>query len=1595
MTGDQGATGPQGATGAQGATGPINGITGANSPYATIVSYDEATQSFYHQSSITNASYVNAKIFNGGLDSLTYSQTISSIFVGAQSNAGTLAVLTGQNKEPTGSANIYLSMDGATETDKYMVLGINNTAYNAATDVITDKAKAVYLANTDGDIAFYPNVYAGGATHIVYGAGNKAVSITNAGELSVETTMDSGTQVLSYNVGTAGQVLTSQGPGQPIVWSSPTGATGAAYDPDPIVSTITTGLVKFPYFGPKPITTPMQYADATLYALNKWIIAGGSSDVPPIGAVGVSSDNGLTWTAASLAMQYGQCLATDGSTVLVGGGVNTNILYQTSDCITWTAITAVEAYLKTVQELVMSDANNWLLVGIKLDDSIGLFRTTDAGATYTDLGALPGGLTNIQTMILAGGNVIIGGNDFFNPTSTSVVATSSDFGATWTVRTLQALTDVRGLAYSDLTGTIIATGYFNVEYSNDGGASWTAVAIDSGAPGYGAAWGNGVFLVLGDGTATISASYDDGVSWNTVANPLFGARSAFYNAGRWIMGGFDNNGYETVAYSTNDAASFTNLTGNINQLIPLGVTGANGAQLYFNNSPVFGQTGPAGPAGAAGAQGEAGPQGPTPYNLVAFGDNPGDATVSGQDLTINVANGGASSTAFSTQNAGLYFQASTPSRLLDGTGEEVYFGLAQAYLLLTGTDTAQLYLNGAVVGSTFTWAESLPFSVIYDGPTVKAYYNLSLIGSATNFLAQDNINTYATVLNSSIDIFNLTIWPTGLSPTGGTGSGGGTGPQGATGDQGPTGPQGPTGFEGPTGPQGLTGFQGATGFQGITGPNGTGTTGPTGPAGSTVGLTGYYGQFSSSADQPVGATGTAITYNSTELSNGVAISGSQIQFPNKGTYRVGISPQFSKSDSGTDQVQFWAVLNGVPIPRSSSTVSLVGNGAVSLPYVAVIVDVVAGDYLEWYFYSADPNVSLVKLDAVGDIPAAPSVIVDVENIGLIGPTGAAAPISNFLTISTITATTSRVNDLWVAVGEDSGGAIGSIKYSSDGRNWNNNASGGFSVAGRGVAWNGSNRWVAVGQDATVGNTIQVSTDGSNWTPAASGGFTSSINIGTCVAYSKDLNVWVAGGADITPANTLQYSTDGSNFLPVATGGFTGYINNIVYNGLQFGAFGWGGSGNSTCQYSVNGSNFLPITNAGALNALNGGVFTRGAYIQGRWHIIGSNQGNFNYRPQIAQPYLQSNVGGNLLNNVGTNSTISFMVSDGYTSLMGLFTSGAAAGRVRIGNPNVGYGYTFAPSGDQFSVAPYGGATGRLNRFCIVGEDATPNGTIKYTQEDYAGLSNAISGGFSVRGYDVIYTQGLRADATVNGLDLYGLNVPTSNNLLMNATNTYMALNNTVFINRGNNRVGINNAAPTTSLDVTGAIFTNGAVTMAQLNQNTFGVSNVLQGNLWMGQNTSYISSPGFVFSRRAGFSTINVGVNTTTNPTFDLQLQRDSAAKPTSDLWTIFSDERLKRDITLADLDICYSTVKSLPLKRFEWNIPEFEAKDKHVLGYIAQDVKQVFPNAVEVIEANGLEDCHTLNADQINKVLYGAVKRLMEKVEGLEAEVAMLKTKI
>jgi hypothetical protein len=124
-----------------------------------------------------------------------------------------------------------------------------------------------------------------------------------------------------------------------------------------------------------------------------------------------------------------------------------------------------------------------------------------------------------------------------------------------------------------------------------------------------------------------------------------------------------------------------------------------------------------------------------------------------------------------------------------------------------------------------------------------------------------------------------------------------------------------------------------------------------------------------------------------------------------------------------------------------------------------------------------------------------------------------------------------------------------------------------------------------------------------------------------------------------------------------------------------------------------------------------------------------------------------------------------------------------------------------------------------------------------------------------------------------------------------------------------------------------------------------------------------------------------------------LDLATDDARKQVSNSWLTGSDERVKENIEDADLNVCYNTVKNLKLRRFRWKEEYYpNVNDRNSVGFIAQEVEQVFPKAVlgdnNVLNGKVVNNFKSLDSDQIFKTMFGALKKVIQRLENVEAEI-------
>jgi len=151
--------------------------------------------------------------------------------------------------------------------------------------------------------------------------------------------------------------------------------------------------------------------------------------------------------------------------------------------------------------------------------------------------------------------------------------------------------------------------------------------------------------------------------------------------------------------------------------------------------------------------------------------------------------------------------------------------------------------------------------------------------------------------------------------------------------------------------------------------------------------TGSYGSFYDTTTQTnVAGTARSMSLNTTDITNGVSVSGSTnpfntyIKTENAGVYDIQFSAQVDKTDSGTDEIWIWLRKNGTNLTDTATSIQLTGNGAHYVAAWNFFVNAAANDYFQLMWYSPDANVRLHAEPAFGIVPGIPSLIVTVNRV---------------------------------------------------------------------------------------------------------------------------------------------------------------------------------------------------------------------------------------------------------------------------------------------------------------------------------------------------------------------------------------------------------------------------------------------------------------------------------------------------------------------------------------------------------------------------------------------------------------------------------------
>ena len=142
----------------------------------------------------------------------------------------------------------------------------------------------------------------------------------------------------------------------------------------------------------------------------------------------------------------------------------------------------------------------------------------------------------------------------------------------------------------------------------------------------------------------------------------------------------------------------------------------------------------------------------------------------------------------------------------------------------------------------------------------------------------------------------------------------------------------------------------------------------------------------------------------------------------------------------------------------------------------------------------------------------------------------------------------------------------------------------------------------------------------------------------------------------------------------------------------------------------------------------------------------------------------------------------------------------------------------------------------------------------------------------------------------------------------------------------------------------------------------------------------------------------NVGIGVT-SLSYQLELSQDSAGKPTTTLWSVSCDERIKKNIS--DFTDGLNIVMTLNPRTYQYNGlggPGYDDTDTHI-GFIAQEIEPICPYMVEtgkgVIDGIQIDDFKRYQGHALSFILVNAVKEQQGQIEALKEKINDLESQL
>ena len=147
-----------------------------------------------------------------------------------------------------------------------------------------------------------------------------------------------------------------------------------------------------------------------------------------------------------------------------------------------------------------------------------------------------------------------------------------------------------------------------------------------------------------------------------------------------------------------------------------------------------------------------------------------------------------------------------------------------------------------------------------------------------------------------------------------------------------------------------------------------------------------YAEYSDSTNQSIATLNTAqaVTLDTTETQHGISIGtpASRIIFSQSGLYQVAPTLQVTSSSGALETVYLWIRKNGVDVVRSRVDATIYDSTTNLILESTFQVSAIASDYVEIMWAASSTSIRIDARAATGFAPAAPSAIIEINQIQL-------------------------------------------------------------------------------------------------------------------------------------------------------------------------------------------------------------------------------------------------------------------------------------------------------------------------------------------------------------------------------------------------------------------------------------------------------------------------------------------------------------------------------------------------------------------------------------------------------------------------------------